>query len=924
MFEGLFATKLPSPKYRPNVISRFALTEKLSEGLSKKFTLVSAPAGYGKSTIIENWVLDLGRPLSWLSLDKEDNDPYQFFTYLVAALGKIKNEFGQSIEVALTTSARPEMKELVVKFLQELAVFKEPSVFVLDDYHVIEERQIHEIIGDFINRMPPAMHLVLISREDPPLPLAKLRVRGEISEIRASDLEFTRGESETFLNEIMGLDLSIEEIAMLEARTEGWIAGLVLAAHSLRSTSDRWAFLREFAGDDRQVMDYLSDEAMANLPEEVQEFLLKTSLLDQLNAELCQTVVYGEGSVERSQSLLEYMERANLFTIPLDQQRRWYRYHHLFKEMLESYLRLRLPEKIVEIHARASRWYEKEGQLTLALRHIRASGDQEREISVVERHGIAALSRGEGRNVLRWLDNMPIEVVRNRPFLCVLYAWAQWLSNYSDPPPTIHYWLEDAERGMSSSLEILDSEDNVMGDRLKGYIAALRVGIALFQANDPPQIINMANEALEQVHEEDVWLLSMLHHILTMHYLIKDEVQAAIRSDEKAFRYAKISEFDYLSIGIFYDRAAIALRQAKTGEAEAICVEGLQAAIKPNRRVSPISGVIQTLRGRIMLERNELEAAEKMLNKGLDLLSLTSDQELRELARGELARLYQARGEWSRAEEIIGQIEPFSDWVSSFTSALQALLWLRESEQYPRSMIKAVQWANEHREGLGDTDEIPAVLPIFEMKYAVMVILVRVLIGHAREMSNASRKRTIQSLLELLDVQMTISDRTGWMERLMELAILKAMAHDALGESESALKAIQQALKIGEPERYVRIFVDEGPAMGRLLHELASREIFTEYVGHLLAAFPDAKPVRETPLKTSDLGYEVVEPLSDRELEVLNLIAEGLSNREIAQRLYLSPNTVKGHSRNIFGKLGVNNRTQASTRARRMGLLSST
>ncbi len=898
------------------------LSERLQSGLERKLTLVSAPAGYGKTTIVENWVQGLDRPFSWLSLDPWDNDPIQFLGYLVAALQRINGEFGQTIEKALNTVPHPELKAVVMKLLQEVTSIDKPFVLILDDYHAIQDVNIHELMTTLIKHQPPAMHLILLTREDPALPLTRLRVRGEVNEIRATDLRFSRLETADFLNDVMGLGLSPEEVTMLEVRTEGWIAGLLLAAHTLRGLSNRWLFIRDFAGDDRQILDYLTDEVLANLAEGTQEFLLKTSLLDRMCAELCHAVVYGEGRSENSQQILEQLEKANLFTVPLDHNRHWYRYHHLFAEMLQSHLRQRMPNEVSELHRRASQWYESQGQITSALRHARAADDQMRMLDLIEAHGLSALSRAETRMVRRWFESFSVDQIQTRPYLCVLYAWTHFLANYSDPSDEIDKWLTLAERklpavdGASENLELRNKQ------RVVGNIQTIRVGLALFRGEDPVKAIQLANQALEQLDEDDSWPRSMLFHLTAICHLILGDIETAIHYDEEAQRYATDHEFDYVAFGVHYDQALIALRQAKLGVADAKCQEGIRLATKPKTQLPLIIGGMYVLRGRILLERNDLEAAERVLIKGLDLLSLTDENEMRALAHADLARLYQACMDWKRAHEVIQQVETPLPWIKSYRSAQQALLWLREADHRPDRRKLAVQWVEQHDLDLDGESEMPAILPMYEMEFATRMISVRALIARAQEMPSEHREDAMQPLLQFIDGQLKVAQHWGWHERVMELSVLKALALKTQGHTDSALMALRRALTIGEPQGYVRIFIDEGSIMGQLLHEAASRSMMPEYAGRLLAAFPDSKPTSYSDDETAEPLHEIVEPLSERELEVLHLIAEGLSNREIAQRLFISPNTVKGHSSNIFGKLGVNSRTQAAARARLLGLIS--
>lgn len=921
MSNTLLDTKFYIPKSRPKVVHRPQLIHRLNSGSDGKLTLVSAPAGYGKTTMIEDWVKTIETPFAWLSLDVWDNDPIQFLTYFVAALQRIDKTIGQTVVRTLQSTKPPPLQALVTKLITEVTDFSNSFILIVDDYHNIHETQIHEMVSTFIHRQPPNMHLVLLTREDPPFPLARLRVRREISEIRAVDLRFSRYEAKTFFNEVMGLDLSAEEVAMLEVRTEGWIAGLLMAAHSLKSTSDRWAFLRDFAGDDRQVMDYLVDEVLTRLPEEIHNFLLKTSILDRMSAELCQAVVYGGGTAHKSQQMLEYLEKANLFTHAVDPRQRWYRYHHLFSELLQNNLRLRMPEEVAKLHHSASKWFETYGKVTQSIQHAMAMNDFERVQDLIEAYGQAALSRGEVRKVQSWLRNLPENLIRSRSYLCALFAWTELLTHFSDPPATVDHWIEQAENSLASLQGLSEDQERDKHLLVTSHINAIRAVMAFFRGLDPRSVIDLARQSLDLVEESDSFFRSILLIVIAMAYVVLADIESATTSLEKARQHARASNLDYIEFCYYYDRALIAIRQGRLRAAEVICHDGLRSLSRSGKTETPFVGGLDLLRGRLLLERGELIDAERMLKRGLDLIALTGEDQVSILGRSDLVRLYLALGDWISADEVIHQIKLTPRWSASFGSAMQALLWLRQAEHAPAWRNRAFQWAEEYAPKLDGESDIPAVIPIYEGKYAVAIISARVSLARVHAMPTAHREEAMQPLVLFLDGQLRIAQKRGWNERVIELAILKALALRVLEDIEGAMRALLPALMLGEPESYVRIFVDEGPAMGQLLYEAATRGTMQEYVGRLLAAFPDSKPISSAPLKAPDQEHQIVEPLSDRELEVLCLIADGLSNREIGQRLFLSLNTVKGHNRNIFGKLGVSNRTQAVARARMMGML---
>lgn len=930
MTDTILETKITPPKNRSKILPRLRLYERLDKSLEGKLTLVSAPAGYGKTTLITSWIEDFQRSIVWYSLDTRDNDPSTFLTYLISAFQTVYSELGKTIQISLDNAFQPAQKpnfrNILTKLIYEIASLPNDVVLILDDYHEIKETSIHDLVTDLITHQPPQMHIVITTRIEPPLSLARLRVSGEMIEIRAKELRFLGEETRDFLNQTMSLHLSEREIVALESKTEGWIAGLLLAAHSLQYEPESSKFIEAFAGTDRQITDYLIEEALARLPQEIQEFLLCTSILDRLSAPLCQRLVFGEGTAEQSQEILEWLERNNLFTIPLDNRRYWYRYHPLFAELLRYRLALVSPEKVFDLHLKASEWLEANGFVTEAVNHALVGKDNERALDLIENHGLAAISKAEVRKVQRWFGSLSEELIRSRPSLSILYAWTLLFTNYSHPPPEIDRWIQVAENALSLQNGETDKAEIDKEHKVREHIYAIRSLLALSRNEDPQAVIESGKQALNFVDETSSWLRSILLHSIGAAHIIIGDIESARRFDSDAQHHAKISGMDYMGIGLYYDRVLIALRQGRLREAESVCREGLDYAHSQGKRESATAGFLYALLGKILVERNDLESAETALTKGMDLLPLTGEDELRDLCRADLCRLYQARGEWSSSERTISDKSidstyERSAWSESFLSALKALLWLRAAEYTPSRLRLAFQWLEKQALDLYADTEYPILFPAFEGDYIVQMITARMHIAYARTLSPPNREKAIQPVLRFLNGQHQIAQKRGWGERVMELEILRALALETIGELDGALDALSRALTLGEPEGYIRIFVDEGEVMATLLYEGAPREIFPDYIGKLLAAYPKEKPKPGPSMGDEDEEFDQVEPLSERELEVLDLIAQGLSNKEISRKLFISLNTVKGHTRNIYGKLVVKNRAQAVVRARRIGLL---
>ncbi len=478
--EQLLTTKLYVPPLRPGLVPRPRLIELLDEGVTRKLTLISAPAGFGKTTLISEWIQQCGRPVAWLSLDGGDNDPVHFLAYIIAALQTIVANVGENIPSALQSPQPPPIESLLTGLINEIADASDsasyPFALILDDYHVLEAQPIHAALIFLLDHLPAQMHLIITTREDPPLPLARWRARGQMTEIRAGDLRFREAEAAAFLNQAMGLELASDDIAALEARTEGWIAGLHLAALSLQGHADRADFIRSFAGDDRHVMDYLVGEVLSLQPESVQRFLLHTSIMERMCGPLCDAVMDGDETSGGSQDILERLEQANLFIVPLDNRRQWYRYHHLFADLLRTRLRREVPERIPDLHRRASDWYEQNELITEALGHALAAEDFEQAAGLVAGNALPMLMRGEVATVQDWLDALPKEIVRSHPRLCIDKAWVLYLTQR---PDAIEPLLQDAERGLESS----DLADQVATSSWLGEVMALRAWVKRTQGD---------------------------------------------------------------------------------------------------------------------------------------------------------------------------------------------------------------------------------------------------------------------------------------------------------------------------------------------------------------------------------------------------------------------------------------------------------
>jgi LuxR family maltose regulon positive regulatory protein len=975
----LLTTKLYIPPPQPKLVSRPRLIERLDAGISRKLTLVSAPAGFGKTTLLSEWIgsreyrvgtrasRESASPLTpyshrppvglptpsfaWLSLDEDDSDPTRFMAYLCTALRTIpclgEVAIGETAMAMLQSPQPPPIDAVLTSLINEIAAIPAshpPLALVLDDYHRVETEQIRDILTFVLDHLPlPALgglHLVIATRKDPLLSLAQLRVSGEITEIRARDLRFTIAESSAFFNQAMDLGLSPDQVSALEARTEGWIAGLHLAALSLRGRADRAAFIQAFAGNDRHVMDYLTDQVLSRQPQEIQNFMLYTAILERLCGPLCDAVMAAGAAPDdqrepgRSQGILEHLEQANLFVVPLDNKRDWYRYHHMFADLLRLRLQRAVGTKgLAPLHLQASKWYGRNGFIPEAVNHALAAPDYERAVHLIEGSAKQMFMRSELATILQWVDALPTDRVRSRPWLCIYAAWSLRLSG--GQPQAVESWLQDAERALKAYAALLSPTDGVPAPgtaadeirTMRGHIATLRAYQALYR-EQMPRTIELASQALENLPEEGfVRGLSAL--ALGWAARFSGDLEQAKHAFAEATSASLASGNRYVAVAATSRLAYTWVLAGRLRRGAASCREALQLTAGKEGRRLPVAGYALVYLGGMQREWNDLEAAAHTLLEGIDLcaqVGYTMDQIV---GHATLARVRQAQGDEVRAGEALRNAERLSQKMRGYVYArrwvedCQVRLWIAQGR------LEAVaDWVRES--GLGVEDEITY---LRELEH---LILARALVALGRDDPQSAH---LEDALKLLARLLEAAESAGWMGKVTEILILQALATQARGEDDQALVALGRALALAEPEGYVRVYLDEGPPMAHLLRQAAAHSLAPDYARRLLAAFEgmtkderlgteaDEAPVVGRPssvVQPTKRGRPLsqLDPLSDRELEVLRLIAQGLTNREIASRLYLAQSTVKVHTRNIYGKLDVHSRTQAVAYAQELGLLS--
>jgi LuxR family maltose regulon positive regulatory protein len=928
----LLTTKLYAPPPRAERVSRARLLARLDDAVRPgcRLLLVSAPAGFGKSTLLSEWAHhiearalarsptgpgtspDVRAQVAWVSLDKRDNDPRTFWSYVIAALSRTRAGLGADV-TGLPRSTDPLALETVLTgVINEIAQASGPDgsgthlALVLDDYHVIEAQAVHDSVAFLLDHLPPNVHLILASRSDPPLPLSQLRGRGQMIEVRQADLRFGPDEADAFLTETMGLSLGAQQVEALARRTEGWIVGLQMAALSMRGRDEAQVhrFVRSFAGSHRYVLDYLTDEVLDRQPAVVQRFLLQTSILDRLTGSLCDALTGRGDGVET----LEALEAGNLFLVPLDSQRRWYRYHHLFAELLRSRLDDTQHDQVPALHQQASAWYEACGLIAEAMHHSLVAGDVARFARLVGGNALAMLEHGELATIKSWLEALPDAAVHDEPWLSVAQAWMLAFSGQSDAAEPL---LQDAER-MAARRGLLQERQHI-----GAHVAAVRTYLAVLQG-EPSGATELARQALALLPPKDGMTRGWAAMVLGLNLYQRGDVAAALQALTDAAAIAQDSGDGHVTVLSLCNLAAIRMEIGELGRATGMLRDALRLAADFSARSGrflPISAYTHVLFSELLYEHNDLTLAHDHLREAIEICERWGEPIRRIGAYTKLAQLFQAMGRGDDAREALDRAEQLaqglSPWVAARVAAAQALLALRLGE-----LSSASRWADAHQAAPA------AYFSVFE-HWSASLLVARIEIACGQLAPAIARLHEIHEDAEA----------AGMIHHLVEAMTLEAVAYHTQGDLERALAALGAALDLSRSEGYVRVFLDEGPPMGELLEAAARRGIAPQYTAKLLAAF--GEPREGQPRAGGDesaaaVGHaassdrpapSLVEALTEREQQVLRLLAAGLANTEIAERLYISANTVKSHLKHIYAKLDVHSRMQAVRRARQLGLL---
>ena len=907
----LLSTKLYLPHTLPGFVARLRLLDMLDRAVERGLVMVCAPAGFGKTMLLADWLRRDGRPVAWLSLDVGDSDPARFWRHVVAALDRARPGVAERVMELLGPPAPPSFDGLVTALINELA--GQPSdgdlLLVLDDYHLIESEPVHTALMFLLDHRPAGLHLVLVSRADPPLALARLRARGQLTELRAADLRFTSEEAAALLVEATGLDLPETAVTALEARTEGWAAGLRLAALSLRGQTDVAGFLTTFSGSHRYVLDYLTEEVLERQPDQLRGFLLETSVLERLSGELCDAVT---GRTD-GQAMLEAVEAAGLFLMPLDEMRRWWRYHHLFADLLRARLQQERPERVPELHRNAASWYEEHGLADDAVRHAVSADEMSWAARLIEQHFDELFYlRGEGATVRRWLSALPAELIRSRPRLLVAQAAMADASGRVEDVDGLLAAAEDAlAEAADESFEPSSGEAASLLVNVPATIAIFRAYLAELRG-DAAATHALASWARAEIGEGE----SMLKFIAQGHLAVAEWLRGQLTEAEQALsssidQWRAAGHRNLIGWGSHH-LGQVQRAMGRLDAASQTYQQTLEVTTTADRPTLPAAGIAYAGLAEVAYQRNELDTALSLVTEGIDLCRQFTFTPPLATALATLAWIRQAEGDAGAALDAMAEAEqaapgPAVADLLNPVPAQQARLLLAQGD-----VAAADRWT--HVRGLDASDE-----PTYPGELAYLV-LARVLLAQDRP----------DRALPLLERMLTVASAQRRSASVIELRALRALALAAQGDDTGAVDALAEALTMGGPEGYVRVFVDEGAPMRALLDRLvaaqrndhaAARAIPLDYLARLLRAF-DLQSAEPASGRARAAIPGLIESLTAREVEVLGLMAAGWPNRRIADELVVTLDTVKKHVSHILDKLGASNRTAAVTRGRQLGLIS--
>ncbi len=906
MPETLLTTKMHIPPVPAGWLPRPRLIERLEAGVQCKLTLISAPAGFGKTTLLSEWASHyrvgetaVHPSIAWLSVDREDNDPDRFWTYFVAALQTIQADLGERCLTMLETRRVPSIRAVLTTLINEIAEQPENFMLVLDDYHEIANRSVHESLAFLIDHLPLQAHLIVATRSDPPLPLARLRVRGQLNELRGADLRFTSDEAAAFLNDVMGLGLSDDNMKALESLTEGWIASIRMAAISMQGREDIRDFIAAFAGSHRHIMDYLVEEVLERQEASVQSFLVQTSILDRLSGPLCNTLT----GQDNGQEMLDRLESANLFLIPLDDSRKWFRYHHLFSDLLRDRLTKTQPDLAPILHRRASEWFESEGLTAEAIQHALAANDLSRAADLIESVAVPLISEGKLSAPQSWLAKLPEEVIISRPWLCVSLASVRLARGQLD---AVAHLLQTAESLLSHAQTDRATESTAADFRVRNHLMALRIPLVLARGKTDDGI-RLCHETLQQLPDDQPTVRCMVTLYLGLAHWMKAELSKAILYLDESVVYGQATGNFFIALTAMGHMADIQAKQGRLHQAAETSRKAIRLGTEwGGGEPLPATNYAHICLAQVFYQWNEIEEAVRYVNRAIELSRQGVQMTIAVMAVPGLAPLTELIGQTPALLEALEELEGIASTSHSMMMSRIIAAWRARLSLARGNVSEALEWAVTVGSPESHLDEVLD-FPL-EFEYLTLVRL-----NIARGQIQA-----IPAMLERLREKAWVEGRMG---SVIETLVLLSIALRAQGKLDQAMTALEKALSLAKPEGFVRVFVDEGRPMAELLRSALARQIVPDYVSRLLASFGMPRAVGGPTLLSGAYARPIIEPLTGRELELLQLLAAGKSNKQIADELVVVTGTVKAHLLSIYRKLDVHNRTQAIARARELNLL---
>ncbi len=917
---NLLATKLHRPALPIQWVERPYLTQRLQEGLAlnRPLTLVSAPAGFGKTTCITEWLNTLEAcPITWLSLDTADNDPGRFFAYFIAALQKVDTNLGQEIAGALHSGQLPSGEIVSATLINDISGLEKRFLVVLDDFHVIQDQFILQVLETIVTNLPPPLTLVLVTREDPPLPLARLRANNQLTEIRAKELRFSSQDAARFLNEVLNLSLSAADVATLEAKTEGWIVGLQLAALSIRDRTDPSTFIANLSGSHRFILDYLTEQVLRQQPDEIQHFLLQTAILDKFNSELC-NVVTGRAD---GRSFLKQLFNTNLFLIPLDDEQQWYRYHHLFADLLRDRQAALGKTETAVLHQRASQWYAQEKMINEAMHHALAAEDYGTAVTLLEEHALHLIMQGYVKTVNGWVEAIPEQWRSQSPRTNLAFAWMHLLRGaYAQAAP----YLAQLESAYSNT-QVKKTADR----SIKAEWLVMR-SLLLNKAGKSDEGLALAGEALAIVPKQDSRVRSLAYFGLASANQAMEKYRPAVDAYQKAIQHGQAADNLIAEMLSVSSLAMMALERGQLHLANEIAAP-VSNRIEQAGALSPITTVVYGILGEIHYQWYQTEKSRQHFQRALELSTLGGYKSGIINCRVLLSRLSQLAGDLEAAAQQIKEAAALMqleipEYVRQEVVAQQVQVYLAQDRSAAAQSVLQGQGFS-----FGDRFAFPTLPPEQMISYSPGLLYnssLRLLLYQVR----AGRELTHLSAGIELAGQLFARAREGRSTAVaLEALLLRAQMQAALGNHRASEADYLTALKLAEPEGFIGVFVEQGQPVADVVARLSQQHRLDacqpEYMQSLLAAFADraaagGDPAGQAAKRAVESEPSVlVDPLTDRELEVLSLMAEGLKYKEIAANLVVSVNTVRYHVKAIYGKLNVNNRTQAIEMARQSNIL---